>query len=73
MKTAQERFDALTLMSDTIHKGDVVNIMKEYATEVAEQALKDAAEKYNGITMKDDFGCICDVPSAITSTKIITP
>lgn len=52
---------------------DAEEIAIKYARQVAEKTLKDAADKYKGITMKDDFGCICDVQNAILSTPIITP
>lgn len=58
-------------LGEKIHTID--RCMKQYAKQVAEQTLKDAADKYKGITMKDDFGCICDVQNAILSTPIVTP
>lgn len=74
MKTAEEYVKDIHgyhLDDDTTRI--VAESYKEYAKQVAQQVLKDAADKYKGITMKDDYGCVCDVPSAITSTLIITP
>lgn len=51
---------------------EAIRLAKTYANKVSEQALKDAANKYEGIHMRDSFGCTCDVPSAILSTPIVT-
>ena len=51
----------------------IIEAMKIYAKQVSEQALNDASKKFYGIEMRDNFGCVCNVASAIESTKIELP
>lgn len=79
MKTVEEyiteaygisHIDTIIKLSDTI---SLFGIMQEYANYLATEALQIAANKYDGITIKDGFGCICNVQSAITSVKVYLP
>jgi len=84
MKTAEAVFkQALDQLGFSSHKPSEMSnsdywlctstAMQLYARQVAEQALKDAADRYRAVAMQDDFGSPQDATESILSTPIETP
>lgn len=74
MKTAEEMIQEFTVSHAGIKAKDVVAmLMREYANQVADQALTDAAENFKGIIINYGQGSTIDVAVAIRLTAIKTP
>lgn len=75
MKTAEEIVNKVcdNYTMSGIYKGISVEVVKAYGKQCAEQALKDAAGKFKGITVRYGNGSSMEISVAIESTPILTP